>query len=358
MTRFFILLAGVTGIVALGLIIDRQSRAPVERPSRIAASTQVFALGRIEGATPEIPLRFEKEGRVVEVLVQEGQSVRQGTVLVRLDDAEHAHGVALAQAELALAQAQLERVISGAREQERNEAKELYKAKVAALEGVQLAWQRTEGLLKGNAISQQEADDLRTRLAGLSAEVGAAKARMELLEAPPRPDDIAIAQAGVLAAKARLDLANYRLELTRLRALGDGQILNVDVEVGELTGPAAEQPVVVMADTSRFRVRAYVEELDALKLAIGMRARITSDAFGNRQLEGVLVQLSPQMGRKQLWNQDPAERYDTKTREIWVDLEQSQGELLIGLPVDVIIDVASGSATASASRVPPSTIDR
>ncbi len=64
------------------------------------------------------------------------------------------------------------------------------------------------------------------------------------------------------------------------------------------------------------------------------------------------------MGRKQLWNQDPAERYDTKTREIWVDLEQSQGELLIGLPVDVIVDVSSGSATASASRVPPSTIDR
>lgn len=340
MIRFFLFLAGVAAIAALGLVIDRQSRAPVERPPRSAGPHKVFALGRIEGTTPEIPLRFEKEGRVVEVLVREGQIVEQGAVLVRLDDAEQAHGVALAQADLALAQAQLERVVNGAREQERIEARELYKAKVAAMEGIQLAWQRTEGLLKGNAISQQEADDLRTRLAGVSAEVGAARARVELLEAPPRQDDLAIAQAGVLAAKARLELANYELQRTRLCALRNGQVLNVDVEVGELTGPAAQQPVVVMADTSRFRVRAYVEELDALKLSLGMRARVTADAFGERQLEGVLVQLSPQMGRKQLWSQDPAERYDTKTREIWVDLEPNQGELLIGLPVDVIIDPA------------------
>jgi multidrug resistance efflux pump len=248
---------------------------------------------------------------------------------------------------VALAQAQLERVVNGAREQERSEARALYTAKMAEMEGARLNWQRSQGLVKENAISQQEADDLRTRLEGLNAEVLAAKFRMELLEAPPRRDELAMAQARVAAARARLELASYELERTRLRAPQDCRILDIDVEEGELTGPTAARPVVILADTSRFRVRAFVEELDALALSVGMRARVTADALDGRSFEGQLVQLSPQMGRKQLWNNDPAERYDTKTREIWIDLEENQGGLIIGLPVDVAVDTLSNAGTSS-----------
>ncbi len=349
MIRLFLVIGGVALIAALGFVIDHQSRMPVERPPRIAGSDRIFAIGRIEGATQEAPLRFQKEGRIAEVLVVDGQLVRQGDVLVRLDDAEHVHGVALSQAELALAQAQLERVINGAREYERQEAKALHMAKLGELEGVQLAWQRTEGLLRSNAVAQQEADDLRTQLASRNAEVAAAKARMDLLEAPPRPDELAMAQARVAAAKAQLDLAGYRLDLTKLHAPRDGQVLKVDAELGELTGPTAARPVVILADTSRFRVRAFVEELDALRLSVGMRVSVAADALGGRSVEGRLMRLSPQMGHKQLWNQDPAERYDTKTREIWVDLDENQRELIVGLPVDVIIDPAPASTAQPTS---------
>lgn len=353
--RLIMLIVGVTVIVTVGLVIGSQSRIPVERPKKIGEAAHVFAIGRIEGATPEIPLRFEKEGRVVEILVEEGQVVKQGAVLVRLDDAEDLHLVALAQAELSLAQAALERVANGAREHERAEAKSLYMAKIAELEGAQLNWRRTEGLLRGNAISQQDADDLRTRLAGLEAQVGAAKARMELLEAPPRHDDLAMAQARVAAAKAQMDLAACKLDRTRLRALRDSQVLNIDVEEGELTGPTASTPVIVLADTSRFRVRAFVEELDVLKLSVGIKARVTADALGERQLEGTLAQLSPHMGRKQLWNNDPAERYDTKTREVWIDLREDEGNLVIGLPVDVVVDLSS-APEGPATPGPPASL--
>ena len=52
-------------------------------------------------------------------------------------------------------------------------------------------------------------------------------------------------------------------------------MLRVDAEPGELTGPEAPQPVIILADTRRFRVRAFVEEYDAPRLAVGLPARVT-----------------------------------------------------------------------------------
>jgi len=51
------------------------------------------------------------------------------------------------------------------------------------------------------------------------------------------------------------------------------------------------------------------------------------------------------MSRKELWSDHPAERFDTKTREIWIDLDRSDG-LIVGLRVDVAIDVSQMSSAA------------
>ena len=81
-----------------------------------------------------------------------------------------------------------------------------------------------------------------------------------------------MATARVDAAAARLELAQLQLERAQLTSPIDGQVLEVNLEAGELTGPDAGEPAIVLADTSRTRVRAFVEELDAARVQIGMPA--------------------------------------------------------------------------------------
>ena len=338
--RFILLAAGVTVVVVLGLLIDAQSRTPVDRPAGQSEPQTIFASGRIEGTTPEIELRPRLSGRIVELLVEEGQVVRKGVVLLRLDDEQYRHQVALAAAELALAEAQLDRLLNGARSQQRAEAAALYRAKLAELERGELSWRRISDLRRARAVSQQEADDQRTLVASLTSQVAAAKARLELLEAPARPDEVQMDKARIEAAKAQLELVKVQHERTNLRAPSDGQVLKLHVEPGELTGPTSVEPAMVMADTSRYHVRAYVEELDAPRVKLGMTARIVADGLPNRNLKGRVIRLSPRMSRKELFSDDPTERYDTKTREVWIELERRE-ELVVGLRVDVMIDPES-----------------
>ncbi|MEE8450710.1 MAG: HlyD family efflux transporter periplasmic adaptor subunit [Thermoguttaceae bacterium] len=351
MTKYILVILGVTAIVALGMMIDAQSSTPTTRSAESLEPTAIFALGRIEGRTPEVELRPRLAGRVVEVLVEEGQFVEQGQVILRLDDEQYQHEASLATAQFNLARAQLGRLVNGAHLQERAEAKAMYDAKQAELERAQLTWDRTYELRKDGVISQQDADNQRTLVTGLTAEVAAVKARFELITAEARADDIEIENARIEAAKASLDLANVNVQRTTLKAPRRGQILKLDVEVGELIGPQSLLPAVILTDTSRFHARAFVEEMDAPQVKVGMSARITADGLLDKKFTGRVIRLSPRMGRKELWSNHPTERYDTKTREVWIELEET-AELIVGLRVDVEIDLEDGGEVPSTASVP------
>jgi HlyD family secretion protein len=337
-------------LVAMALVIDDNSQVRAKRLDEPLPENAISAIGRIEGASFEIELRPELTGRITEVLAREGQTVEAGQVLLRLDDRQYRQEVALADAELALAQARLERLVNGAHKQQRLEAAALYHAKMAELEQAKKDWQRVRDLAQSKVVSQQEVDDKWARLSSLEKEVEAAKARVELLEAPARPDEIHIDEAHVQAARARLELAKVQLERTQLRAPRKGQILKADIEPGELVGPTSAEPALMMADTSSFRVRAWVEELDAPRVRVGMTAVLTADGLPGEKLVGRVSRLSPRMIRKEVTSDRATEKYDTKTREIWLDLE-AHSPLVIGLRVDITIvaDPAADNRTRAGS---------
>jgi len=351
MLKFLLVIAAAALVAVLGFVIDAQSRAPAVHPRPDPATLSIYAPGRVEGASPETELRPQLAGRVVRVHVAEGDLVEGGQLLVELDESQFRCAVALAAAEVELAEAQLERLLNGAHHEERSEAAALFRAKQAELQRARLAWQRLSELRQAQAISQQEADNQRTLVEALQAEVAAAKARLDHLEAAARPDEVRIAKARIEAARARWEAAKVDLERSRLRAPTCGQILDVGVEPGELTGPDAAQPAVILADTisGPLRVRAFVEEFDAPRVKIGMTATVTADGLRGRQFRGRVVRLSPRMSPKQVRSDRPTERLDTKTREVWIELQSGEG-LVVGLPVDVLID-AKDAADREPSEV-------
>jgi multidrug resistance efflux pump len=297
---------------------------------------KIFAPGRLEGMTEEIQLRPQLSGQIVALPVEEGQVVQAGDLLMQIDPREHEHEVALAEAQVALAKAEKARIENGARQHERDEAVALHASKKVELEQAQLSLARIKKLRLESAVSQQEADEQISKVRSLEALVAAAHAHAESLQAPAREDELSIAQAKIDAAQSRLELAKVTLERTTLRALTAGQVMKIDAALGELAGPDSAKPTMILADTSRFRVRAFVEELDAPRVQTGMTVTVVADGLPDRAFKGKVVRLSPRMSSKQIWNDDPAENFDTKAREIWIDLDQAE-DLVVGLRVDVTI---------------------
>jgi HlyD family secretion protein len=325
----------VVAILAwLGLLIDGDSsKGTLGEPPDVAQGP-IHASGRVEGAALPNELRAQVVGRVLEVAVCEGDLVKAGDLLVKLDGTAQRSRFALAKADLAEAEARRERLVNGAHEQERREAAARLAAATAQLDGATRRLERASGLRGKGAVSQQQFDDLAAEERTAQALLDAARARNELLAAPARPDDLRLARVAIDAAKARLELARSEWEQTVILAPCDAQVLKIGVRLGELAAPGAALPAVVVVEASKLHVRAFLEELDAPRVALGMRARITADGLPRQTFTGRVVRMAPRMSQRALRTDDPAERLDERVREVWIELDDP-GPLLIGLCVDV-----------------------
>ncbi len=313
---------------------DVASRPP--RPAGKPTQAAIYAPGIVEGTTSEIQLRMEASGRIAGVYVQEGQWVRQGDLLVEIANDEHRHKVALATANLQRSQAELQKLLNGAREMERNEQVNLYEATLAEYQRAEKTWNAVQRLRESNAATVEESDHHFFRLNKLRSEVAAAKARVELINAEPRLEDVQIAQARVANATAELNAAQTQFEKTRLLAPRDGQILDVNALEGETAGPDSRQPAVIMVDSSQLFVVAYLEEYDAMRVDHTCAIRITADGL-DQDVSGEIASLSPLMERKEIASLQPNELHDVRTRKARIRIIED-AKLIIGLPVDVYFE--------------------
>ena len=170
------------------------------------------------------------------------------------------------------------------------------------------------------------------------AELEQARAERALAEAGPRAEDLAAAKGRVSAAEARVGVAEAELAKTRLTAPSDGRILRVYREPGELAGPANSQPILVFADLSQLRVRAFIEEIDALRVELGQRAIVTADSLADQEIIGHVTSILPRIGQRTPRTDAPEEYKDLYFREVLIDLDGND-RLLPNLRVHTRIEV-------------------
>ncbi|MCM0019849.1 MAG: efflux RND transporter periplasmic adaptor subunit [Tagaea sp.] len=323
---------------ALGARETAQAPAPAARETRAS----VVAPGRVEPATEERDVTAELRGKLVEVLVDEGDKVSEGQIVARLVDDEYRARVAQGRAGVALREAELERVLNGARGQERREAQAQTREAQAQLDQAKLDLARREPLARQGHSSGEALDRARTEVSAAEARLRARQERAALIDARARSEDIDIARAQLAMAKGQLAEAEAFLEKTRVRSPIDGTVLHRFKRTGEGVSDQPPTPIVKVGDLSRLRVRVDVDETDVARVAVGMRAYVTADAWPGRRFEGTVVRVGQRLGRKTLRTDDPTERNDTKVLETLIELDAG-----VVLPVGLRVDAFLGAGPAS-----------
>jgi HlyD family secretion protein len=173
------------------------------------------------------------------------------------------------------------------------------------------------------------------------ARLARAEQHMEVVDSPPRDDELARAEAEVALAEAQLAEARAMLEKSFVRSPISGIVLRKLRRPGEQVTELGDTPILVLGDTSLLRVRAEVDEADIALVRLGQGAYVQADAFGERRFPGRVSRIGSLMGKKALRDERPAERIDTRVLEVLIDLAPDN-PLPVGLRVDAYLELGPG----------------
>jgi multidrug resistance efflux pump len=330
----------------------------------------------------DIRLGSRVGGRVAKVLVQEGQPVKRGDVLVELEPFDLLALERQAVAERAVRKAEYDRTMAGLRPEEIEQAKARFdqlQAKLELLEHgprkqeIEAARAQQEVAVSTCKLAEQNYDRIRGLfLKGASTQEAMDRAteerqttrhmlivrqqQLSLLEAGTRDEEIAQARAqkeearqaweqaktvrredkeaaaaALEAAEAAVAALQARKEELQIVAPVDGIVEALELRPGDLTAPGA--PVLSVTDTSEMWVRAYVPE-NRLDIQLDQRMRVTVDSFPDQEFTGVVTFIAQQAEFTPANVQTPEERSKQVFR-IKVTLREGTQQLRPGMAADV-----------------------
>ncbi len=288
--------------------------------------------GTIETTT--VAVSFRVPGRLSERLVDEGQQVRAGDVVARLDDSELRDADNAAIAEQRGAQAALADLRAGSRREEIAAASAALARLTAEADRAGRDARRAEALFAKEVIPRKELDAAVAARDATAAAVREGSERLRLTQIGPRPDAVKQAQARLQAAEAARALADTHLADAVLRAPLTGTVLAKHAEPGELL--AAGAPVLTVARLDEVWVRAYVPETQLGRIKLGQPATVTSDTWKGRSYRGRVSFIASEAEFTPKNVQTEQERVKLVYR-IKVTIANPQQELKPGMPVDVVI---------------------
>lgn len=219
----------------------------------------------------EVKISPEVSGEIIELTVEEGDSVSRGQLLVRINANIYSSVVSQAQAQVAETRSRVEN------------SRELVAQHRAQFQQAQSNYLRHKKLFEDRVISAAEFEQA-------EASYLSAKASYEASQA-----NVAGGRYSVEAATANLNQARENLHRTSIYAPTSGIISQLNVKKGERvvgTAQMAGTEMLTIADLSRIEVRVDVSETDIGKVKLGDTARIQTDAYRNRDFRGVVTKIA------------------------------------------------------------------
>lgn len=345
----------------------------------------------------QVDVAFKVPGQLVELKFGEGDEVKKGTLVARLDQEQLLQQreqsaaqlkaaqskvrelqsrvqfqrervqaqIEERQADLRRAQAAFEELLSGSRPQEIEQARAGVDQARADFEKAAADRERAQMLYEKDDISRSQFDEFKARFEAAGAQLKKAEQQLALVQEGPRQEDIRAARAGVAAAQAALKLVQagrlevqsleqsqqaLEAEVERARAqvdLTDSQLADTEqfspldgvvlvkaAEAGEVV--AAGTPIVTIGDLAHPWLRGYIGEQVLGRVKLGAPVRVTTDSYPGKVYRGRVSFIASEAEFTPRQIQTPEERVKLVYR-IKVDIDNPHQELKLNMPVDAEI---------------------
>jgi HlyD family secretion protein len=289
------------------------------------ATDNLLVSGNIEAHESVVSFKAV-QSRIVELPFDEGQWVKAGTLLARLDDSDYRQQVAINEAALRVQEQQLSSAmqrLEAAHATVANDNADLAQKNIDQV--------RSQKLWTEKIISGDQRDHTDTALKQSSAAM-----QRDLAMERSAQQDIAVAKANIRSASENLELAKIMLGYTTLRAPFSGVILTRQTELGEVMQPGT--PVVTLADLDHVWVRAYVAETDLGRIRWGQAATVHTDTYPDKAYPGQISFISSEAEFTPKSVETHKERV-TLVYRIKIDVENLHHELKPGMPADATIHI-------------------
>lgn len=308
------IIAGVVILLLLGawrFAAEKFNPAPlveVQRVKSIGAGSApqgviLNATGYIVAAH-KIEVAAKVIGRVKWIGVDKGDRVKEGEVLVRLEDDEYQAQLMQARGQMTSLQAKLAEAMNGSRPEEVAQALANVNTAQSDLDNARVTLDRNQRLLKDGVVAQQVVDDARARYDNALYRVNSLQKTYELVKLGPRKEQIDSLRGQVDQARGAVNYAETNLANTIIRAPVTGTILERAVEKGEFVTTSfvgdrgAKGYVVSLADLNDLQVELDIAQNDFAKLHALQHGAVTTDAFPDRKYDGFIKEISPEANRQ------------------------------------------------------------
>lgn len=346
------------GMGGLGFYhVERQSQsapatAPPEYPARSPYEDGIAASGVVEARSENIAVGAALAGVVLEVYVPServGTVVKAGQALFRVDDRHLRSQLKVAEAQLAMAEARLERLQRQPRPEELPPS--LAKVRAAAADAARLQdqYERANRLIGTGALTQEETVTRQRAYEAAVQSQAQAQAEYDLLKAGAWKPDIEVAKADVGQARAQVE--QVKTEITRATVVApvDGIVLQVNVRAGERVSDLDTKALMVLGDLNTYHVRVDIDERDIARFRPGAPAKAYPRGETDRAITMRFVRLEPYVVPKKSLTGENTERVDTRVLQVIYAVQQAEHSVYVGQQLDVFIDgnnaVADGPGT-------------
>ena len=298
LTAFAAVLIGV-GLVALAGIF-------------LLSPPDDYIMGQAEAA--QVRISGKIPGRIAAYYYKEGERVKKGDTLVRLDTPDIQAKLMQAEAIRAAAEAQNAKALAGARTQEVAGAFEVWQKAKAGADIAQKSFQRIRNLYDKGVVSAQKRDEAEANFKAMEATEKAARAQYDMAKDGARAEDKkAAAELLNQAAGAVAEVESYLEESVLLSPI-DGEVVERFPQPGELVGSGA--PIMHLVDTDDMWATFSVREDFLKNLTIGSEINAFIPALDNRPAK-LKVYYMKDMGTYAVWKATKsAGQYDAKTFEV------------------------------------------
>jgi HlyD family secretion protein len=334
---------GSVVLVSLSLAVLSAGCKPKAPADRVRASGSVEAT--------EVQVSAQVGGRLLELLVAEGDRVTAGQTIARLDTTDAQLALRRASADRDQAAAQLALLEAGSRQEDIRQAEAQVNSAEADVVGArddlasaEADLARFDTLLKANSGSQKQRDDAATRRDLAKARLQAGQERVRAaqeaklrLDRGPRPQEIAAARARVASADAQIATIQQNISDATIVSPLAGLVTQKLADAGEILAPRT--PVVNVVDLDHAWANIYIDEPLVPRLRLGQAATVFTDAGGSG-LKGTVTFISPKAEFTPR-NVQTAEERSKLVYRIKVSVDNSQGVLKQGMPVEGEIPLAA-----------------